>query len=64
MNTTMKDFLSFLMGLFFGLAIMSGVIYITYIKPCEQRLPRNQHCKLTAVVDDDPASVVDTQADK
>lgn len=51
-NTKMNEFLAFLTGFFFGLSLMAGAIYVTEIKPCEKNLPRDQHCKIIGVVDD------------
>lgn len=47
-----NEYLAFLMGLFFGISIVAVVIYVIHIQPCEKNLPRDQHCKLIGVVDD------------
>lgn len=47
-----NEVLAFLIGLFFGISLMAGIIYVNEIKPCEKNLPRDQHCKLIGVVDD------------
>ena len=52
-NMMMNEVLAFAMGIFFGLSIGAGYIYVNEIKPCEKNLPRDQHCKIIGVVDND-----------